>query len=110
MPVHHSFYHEFFEFVLTLLPDLPHTARKRLVCLVFGTLLAKSVVLSRIAAEQSAFCGGSIAVESCERRLRRIENDPRLRWRESYAPAVRRVVKWRRAKQLVILIDADTVT
>jgi len=103
--MHHRFYREFFEFVLTLLPDLPHTARKRLVCLVFGILLAKSVVLSRIAAEQSAFCGGSIAVESHERRLRRIENDPRLRWRETYAPAVRRIVKWRRARLLVILID-----
>jgi len=41
MPVHHSFYHEFFEGVLTLLPDLAHTARKRLVCLVFGILLAQ---------------------------------------------------------------------
>lgn len=105
MPMHHSFYREFFEFVLTLLPDLSHTARKRLVYLVFGILLAKSVVLSRLAVALSAFWGGSIAVESHERRLRRIENDAHLGWRETYAPAVRRIVQWHHARPPLILID-----
>ena len=105
MPVRHPLYRELFQFVLSLLPDLPHTARKRLVWPVFGILLAKSVVLSRIASAQSAFCGSSVAVESHERRLRRIENDPYLGWRETYAPAVRRIVQWHHAKPPLILID-----
>jgi len=104
MHLRHQFYRELFEFVLHLLPHLPHTARKRLVCLIFGILLAKSIVLSRMATAQSAFWAGSIDAESHERRLRRIENDLHLRC-ETYALAVRRIVKWRRAKQVLILID-----
>lgn len=105
MSVCHPLYKELFQFVLDLLPKLPHPARKRLVWLVFGIVITKSIVLNRIAAEQAAFGGGSVDVESHERRLRRIENDPHLTWRETYAPAVRRVVKWRHAKPPLILID-----
>ena len=104
MSFSHPFCRELFEFIQELLPTLPHPVRKRLVYLVLGILLAKSVVLSRIATAQSAFWGGSIAVESHERHLRRIENDPYLTW-ETYAPAVRRVVRWQHAKPIVILID-----
>ncbi len=105
MRLSHSFCRELFEFVWGLLPDLPHPARKRLVWLVLGILLAKSLVLSRIAAAQAGFCGGSVAEESHERRLRRIENDPQLTWQQTYAPAVRRVVQWRCSRRLLLLID-----
>lgn len=105
MRLSHPFCRELFGFIRGLLPDLPHPARKRLFCLVFGILLAKSLVLSQIAAAQAGFCGGSVAEESHERRLRRIENDARLTWRQTYAPAVRRVVQWQRSRRLWLIID-----
>lgn len=101
----HPFCRELFQFVLDLLPTLPHPVRKRLVWWVLGILLARSIVLSQIAAAQAGFCGGSITEESHERHLRRIENDVRISWENTYAPAVRRVLKWKRAWRLTILMD-----
>lgn len=105
MTTTHPFYHELIEWITDTLPDLPHTARKRLVWFVLGILLAGNVILSRIASAQAGFCGGSVTAESHERRLRWIENDPWLTWQATYAPAVRRVLKWKRSKRLLILID-----
>lgn len=105
MVIRHPFHRELVQLMRDSLPGLPHTACKRLTWFVLGILLAGNVVLSRIASAQAGFCGGSVAVESHERRLRRIENDPRLTWRDTYAPAVRRVLKWKRARRLLILID-----
>jgi len=101
----HPFHHELTRLIADSLPDLPHTSRKRLTWFVLGILLAGTIVLSSIASAQAGFCGGSVTVESHERRLRRIEDDPFLTWQDTYAPAMRRVLKWKRAKRLFILID-----
>jgi len=105
MTTTHPFYRELAQLMRDTLPDLPHTARKRLIGFVLGILLAGTIVLSRIASAQAGFCGGSVTGESHERRLRRIEDDPFLTWQDTYAPAVRRVLNWKRAKRLLILID-----
>lgn len=105
MRFHHPFCRELYHFVVAVLPTLPHPARKRLVWWVLGILLARSVVLSRIAAAQAGFCGGSTSVESRERHLRHILSDDRLDWAHTYAPAVRRVLQWKQARRLLLLID-----
>jgi hypothetical protein len=105
MTITHPFCRELFQWMVGILQDLPHPTHKRLVVFVLGILLAKSIVLSRIASAQTSFCGGSTLVESHERHLRRIENDPLLTQQATYHPAARRVLEWKRAKRLLILID-----
>lgn len=105
MPTAHPFCRELARGVKSILADLPATTRKRVLFLVIGILLARSVVLRRIACEQHSFCGGSTLAASHERRLRRIMNDPLVTWEQVYRPTVKRVVKWQQAKRLMVLID-----
>ena len=39
------------------------------------------------------------------RRLHRILDDPLVTWSEVYAPTLKRVLRWQRAKRLLLLID-----
>ncbi len=81
--------------VLTqVVPQLRRAAHKRLVWFVLGILLAQSIVLRKMASAQASRGGGSLIAASHERRLRRLLNDPQLNWAETYAPALRRLVRW----------------
>jgi hypothetical protein len=84
---------------------LPRHAHKRFVWFVLGILLAHSIVLRRIAVAQDRCGGDSLLVASHERRLRRLLNDPRLTWAQTYAPAVRRLVRWNPHHPVYVLID-----
>lgn len=101
----HPLCRELFTFVLDLFPTLPHPLRKRLVWWILGILLSRSIVLSQIASAQAGFCGSSITEESHERHLRRIVDDQRITWKDTYAPAVRRMLQWKRARRLLLLFD-----
>lgn len=72
---------------------LPAPTRKRLLFLVLGILLGRTVA------------GGAVRAASHERRLRRLLKDQLLCWGEGYAPTVTHVLKWQRAKRLPLLID-----
>lgn len=101
----HPFYRELAGLVAVCLPGLRRTARKRLVWFLAGILLAESIVLSRISAAQASRGGGSSHVESHERRLRRLENDPALTWQACYAPAVRRLLRWKPSQPIYLIVD-----
>lgn len=101
----HPFYQELACLVKDCLPSLPPRARKRLVWFVVGILLAQSIVLRKIAVAQASCGGGSLLVASHERHLRRIVNDARLSWVASYAPAVRRLLRWKPDQPLYLLVD-----
>ena len=84
---------------------LSRPAHKRFVWFIVGILLAQSIVLRKIAVAQDGRGGDSLHVASHERRLRRLLNDERVTWTETYAPAVRRLVRWNPAQPVCILVD-----
>ncbi|MFP4439252.1 MAG: transposase [Chloroflexaceae bacterium] len=59
--------------------DRPQAARRRLVFLVIGVLVAGTIVLRHGATTPSHIGLGTVPAASHERRLRRILNDPKLR-------------------------------
>lgn len=98
-------YQELSRWIQGSLPQVRRTTQKRLVWLVAGILLAQSIVLSKIALAQASRGGDSFNGASHERRLRRIENDPRVNWRDTYAPMVRRLLHWKPSHPVYLLID-----
>jgi hypothetical protein len=105
MPTEYALYAELSHLLRQCITPLPRHAHKRLVWFVVGILLAQSIVCRRIALAQSRRGGDSLLVASHERRLRRLLNDPRLTWAETYAPALRRLVRWNPAHPVSLLID-----
>jgi len=91
--------------LLQCIAPLPRHAHKRFVWFIVGILLAQSIVLRRIAVAQDGRGGDYILVACHERRLRRLLNDPRLTWAQTYAPAVRRLVRWNPDHPVYVLID-----
>lgn len=89
---------------------LPRRTRVRLVWILLGVLTAQSIVGRRIASTAEAITPDSPQAERHERRVRRVWNDPRLTWEHAYAPVIRRVLRWQRAKRLRILIDESGYT
>jgi hypothetical protein len=85
--------------------SLPRRTRARLVWIILGVLIAQSIVGRRIASTMEAITPDSPQAASHERRVRRVWNDPQLTWEHAYAPVIRRVLRWHRAKRLRILID-----
>jgi hypothetical protein len=76
------------------LPDLPRTARQRLVFALIGVLLAGSIVLRRVATTHATLSVPSAQAASHERRLRRTLNDPHLGQAVGhYGRVVRRVLR-----------------
>ncbi len=105
MPTTHPFCRDLALGVKTILAHLPCPTRTRVIFLILGILLAQSVVLRRIASAQKGFLGGSTTEASNERQLRRILSDPLLTWSEVYVPTVKRVLRWQKARRLLLLID-----
>ena len=91
--------------VKAMLDDLPVTTRKRVAFLVLGILLSGSVVQRLIGSKLRSYIGGSTSAESHERRLRRVLSDKSVSWEEVYAPTLKQVLKWQRAKRLTVLMD-----
>lgn len=101
----HPFCRELVLGVKEMLGHLPVPTRKRVVFLVLGILLSESVVMRRIASRLQGFVGDSTDEASHERRLRRVVADPLLSWAEVYVPALKQVLKWQRAKRILLLVD-----
>jgi hypothetical protein len=87
------------------LPRVRRRSRERLVHLVVGIVLARSVVLRQIASTQAAVSQSSVNAASHERRLRRTMHDPQLNWAQSYRPAAKQLLRWQKAQRLCVLID-----
>jgi hypothetical protein len=85
---------------------MPLASRQRLTALVFGVLLAGTVVLRQVATTQRHVAGGTGQAASHERRLRRTLNDPAVEPVPTYTRVVRRILQRLRPGQTVrLLID-----
>ncbi len=70
------FYQILADFVTATCPHLSKWTKARLVWFSQGVLIRQSVVFSQIAQRQVSVSPHSLQVASCERRLRRLANDP----------------------------------
>jgi hypothetical protein len=87
-------------------PDLAPRARRRLLFLIVGVLLAGSLVLRRIAITHAHLgLDAHTQAASHERRLRRLLHDTQLTWATSYARSVRRVLQKPKTGVLYLIID-----
>jgi hypothetical protein len=84
--------------------ELPHAARRRLVFLIIGVLLAGTIVLRRVASTHAHIALGAAQAASHERRLRRTLNDPLVGAVPMYGRVVRRVLRHLKAGQRVWVV------
>jgi len=86
--------------------DMPVATRQRLTALVFGVLLAGTVVLRQVATTLRDVDGGTVQAASHERRLRRTLNDSHVEAVPTYPRVVRRILQRLRPGQTVrVIID-----
>lgn len=113
MPTHLPLFHDVFDRISGICPQLRKTARTRLTLLVTGILAAESCVQAAVADEllHLEFTRAR-SRESIGRRLRRILGDTRLEPTTCYAPALRTILDWDAVRsatgQIVLIIDEST--
>src|SRR5579864_212555 len=89
-------------------PDLETATWERLALLVMGILGAKSASPARIARALCTLGLVGATVESTERRIRRIENDPQITAAVCLHPLARHHLALGRPKQLLLILDPTT--
>jgi hypothetical protein len=91
-----------------LAPDLDPATRERIALLVMGILGAKSASPARIARALSTLGLVEATVESTERRIRRIENDPQITAAVCLHPLCRHHLAVGKPQQLLLILDPTT--
>ena len=93
-------------------PHLPEevgdSTRERLVLLILGIIESRSASPARIAEAIKKLGLSGATVESIERRVRRIENDPALEVTWCFHPFARSRLRFGRPKELVLILDPTT--
>jgi len=81
---------------------------KRLTLLVLGIIRAKNASPASIAEAIDELGLSNATVESIERRIRRVENDPHITEASCFHPLARERLAYGRPKQLLLVIDPTT--
>jgi len=89
-------------------PAVDEDSLERIALLVTGIIAAKSGAPSQIACALKSLGLSEAKVESIERRVRRIENDPEITASYCFHPLARQHLLWGKPQQLVLIIDPTT--
>lgn len=89
-------------------PAVDEHSLERIALLVTGVIEAKSAAPAQIAKALKTLGLSEAQVESIERRVRRIENDPEIRASYCFHPLARQRLVFGKPQQLLLIIDPTT--
>ncbi len=89
-------------------PAVDEHSLERIALLVTGIIAAKSGAPAQIAQALKTLGLSEAKVESIERRVRRIENDPEIRASYCFHPLARQYLVWGKPQELLLIIDPTT--